>query len=173
MTDLQENVGVILTYGIQSDIATAASAGGTSQRIRRVSSSLAPIKDTFASNEVRPDQQVSDFRHGGKSGRGAIAGELSTQSYDDFIAAVMRNTWSSTVALTQSDFTSLAVSSGVITLGGGNPSTLGLRIGRYYDFAGMSVSGNNMRARIVAMTSTTITTYPTLADQSADTSCSI
>lgn len=179
MPTLEENVSVLLTYGIQSDINTVATAGGTSQRLRRVSSSLNGQKDTFASNEVRADQQISDMRHGGRRWDGTISGELSTVTYDDFFAALMRQSaWTTGVDLDQADFTSITISAGVWTFGSGNPSTLGLRIGDIIDATGLSVTANNARYRITALTSTTITAIKlsdgsVAADNTTDTSCAI
>lgn len=178
MPTVQENVGVLVTYAAEVTFGTPEAGSGTSQRLRRTTSSLALQKDTFQSQEVRPDQQISAFRHGGHRVGGAVEGELSVQSYDDLLQAVMRSTWATGVALAEADFTSLAVSSGVVTFGGGNPSTLGLRIGDIIDFTLMSVAGNNARCRITAMSSTTITVIKVadgsaLADQGADTDCAI
>ncbi|CAB4130457.1 hypothetical protein UFOVP119_81 [uncultured Caudovirales phage] len=90
---IQNNVNVKLVYGAESTFGTASAAAG--QLLRRVSSTLALSKDVFASNEVRPDQQVADSRHGVKRVSGAISGELSTSTWDDFFAAVLRTTWAS------------------------------------------------------------------------------
>jgi hypothetical protein len=88
---LQSNVNVELRYGVESTFGTQSAAAG--QKLRRVSSTLALTKDTFTSNEVRPDQQISDMRHGAKRVAGQISGELSKTTYDDFIAAALRGTW--------------------------------------------------------------------------------
>ena len=88
---LQSNVNVELRYGAESTFGTQSAAAG--QRLRRVSSTLALTKDTFTSNEVRPDQQISDMRHGARRVAGQISGELSRTTYDDFIAAALRSTW--------------------------------------------------------------------------------
>ena len=88
----QENVGVKLVYGAESTFGTQS--GATGQYLRRVSSTLALAKDILASNEVRPDQEQNDVRHGARRVTGAIQGELSRTTYDDLIAAALRNTWS-------------------------------------------------------------------------------
>ena len=88
---LQSNVNVELRYGAESTFGTQSAAAG--QKLRRVSSSLALTKDVFTSNEVRPDMQISDMRHGVKRVAGQIAGELSKTTYDDLIAAALRGTW--------------------------------------------------------------------------------
>lgn len=88
---IQSNVNVELRYGAETTFGTQSAAAG--QRLRRVSSTLALTKDTFSSNEVRPDQQISDMRHGARRVAGQISGELSRTTYDDFIAAALRSTW--------------------------------------------------------------------------------
>lgn len=88
----ESNVNVELRYGAESTFGTQSAASG--QKLRRVSSTLALTKDAITSNEVRPDQQIFDMRHGAKRVAGAISGELSRTSYDDFIAAALRSTWS-------------------------------------------------------------------------------
>lgn len=90
---LQSNVSVTLRYGAETTFGTQSVAAG--QLIRRVSSSLTLTKDAITSNEVRPDQQVQDMRHGSRRVGGSIQGELSYGTYDDFIAAALRSTWSS------------------------------------------------------------------------------
>lgn len=89
---IQSNVNVELRYGAESTFGTQSAATG--QKLRRVSSTLALTKDVFTSNEVRPDQQIADMRHGAKRVAGQINGELSQATYDDFIAAALRSTWS-------------------------------------------------------------------------------
>lgn len=175
---VQENVGVLVTYAPEVTFGTPEAGSGASQRLRRTTSSLALQKDTFQSNEVREDQQISAFRHGGHRVSGAVEGELSVQSYDDLIQAAMRSTWATGVALSEADFTSITIATGVWTLGSGNPSTLGLRIGDIIDVTNLSVSANNTRYRITAMTTTTFTAIKVsdgsvAADNSLDTACNI
>lgn len=176
---LEDNVAVLFAYGIQTDIATVAAAGGTSQRLRRMpGGGLVGARDGQRSPEVRADQQGADIMDGPRACSGNLPLPLATVACDDFLAAVMRNTWSAGTALAEADFTSLAIASSVVTLGGGNPSTLGLKVGDIIDLSLMSTAANNDRWRITAMTSTTFTiaklsdgSAPT--DQAADTDCAI
>jgi len=100
---LQSNVNVEVRYGAETVLGTQSVAAG--QNLRRVSSTLALAKDAFTSNEVRPDQQVFDARHGVRRVAGNIQGELSTRTYDDFIEASLRGTWTAGVAITQATAT--------------------------------------------------------------------
>lgn len=86
------------TYGV---IPAAAAA----QAIRRVTSSLDMTKDTYQSNEIRPDFQMSDFRHGGRKVAGSINGELSAKTYADFMAAALKKAFATTAPITGASIT--------------------------------------------------------------------
>lgn len=175
MPGIQESVGVTLTYGVESTFGTAAAGGGASQAVRRVSSTMSLAKDAFASNEVRSDQQISVFRHGGHRISGMIEGELSTVTYDDWLAALLRGTWVVGVSKSQTDFTNVTIATvGVCTFGTGNPITQGFKIGDIVRWTGLSVTANNnINVRITALTATTMTTYPALADNTLDASFTV
>ncbi|NHZ41824.1 phage tail tube protein [Massilia aquatica] len=81
-----------LTYGVQP-------AAAASQAVRRVTSSLDMTKDTYQSNEIRTDFQMSDFRHGQRKVGGAISGELSAKTYADFMAAALKKPFTATPAI--------------------------------------------------------------------------
>jgi hypothetical protein len=65
----------------------------TFKPLRHKSTTLALSKSSFQSQELRTDRQISDFRHGTKQVGGDIAVELSSQSFDDILQAVMCGTW--------------------------------------------------------------------------------
>jgi len=83
-------------------------AATAAQAMRRVTSSLDLTKDTYQSNEIRPDFQVGDMRHGLRKVGGSINGELSAKTWSDFIAA----------ALKQDFVAGVVVASASITIGG-------------------------------------------------------
>lgn len=119
------------------------SSGG--QILRRVSSSLKLAKDTYQSNEVRTDRQIQDFRHGVRRVTGSITGELSPETWFDFLEAACRGTKASALALSESDLTSAAFDSATskVTFGGGDPVSLGLRIGDIIRFSNLAETTNN------------------------------
>lgn len=175
---LQENVSVSVVYGAEATLGVPASAGGTAKTIRRMGTSLNAAKDTYASNEVRQDQQVADMRHGTKRGAGTIDGELSTESYDDFIEAAMRGTWAEgATAINPANNTSVAfASTGVITFGSGSLLTQGVRVGhvlRPSGITGANAGLNGKNLRVTAVTATTMTVAlpkgVTMANQTAQT----
>lgn len=61
--------------------------------LRHTSSSLVLNKDSFQSNELRRDAQISDLRHGVKQANGDIGIEFSYGEYDDMLAAAVRGEW--------------------------------------------------------------------------------
>lgn len=155
---LQPQVNVQLRYGVEASLGVQSVAAG--QLLRRVASTINLAKDAFSSNEVRPDQQVYDARHGVRRVSGNIQGELSTQSYDDFIEASLRGTWASGVTASQSDFTSIVVSSGKFAIGGGSWITKGFRVGDVIRLSGFSHTNVGRNFRITALTATQATVYP-------------
>ena len=64
---------------------------------RHTSCSLGLSKESFQSNELRSDRQVSDLRHGAKKVEGEIAFELSYGAFDDLLEAALFATWATNV----------------------------------------------------------------------------
>lgn len=166
-----------VAYKVQSGLGSPASgsggtvlrtAGGTGGRM---------AKATTESNEVRSDGMRTRGRHGTQKTTGEWSGEFSMGSHEAIIEAIMRDTWdASDLVLTEADFTSLAIASNVITLGSGNPISLGLRVGDVIRLTLMSTAGNNSKnLRVVSLTSSTVTIAAgdVLIDQSADTACTL
>ena len=54
-------------------------------------------RNTFTSNELRPDRQVGSLTYGTRSGSGELPFELSYGSFDDLLEAVMGGTWTANV----------------------------------------------------------------------------
>lgn len=159
---IQQGANAQIIYAAESGFGVAASAGGTAQRLRyNPGSALNLTKDAFASNEVRPDQQISDMRHGGRRVDGQIQGELSTVTWDDFLAAAMRSTWAVGVSISQASHTSVAVTGNVFTFGSGSLLTAGLKVGDIVRFSTLpgapGTQWNAKNLRITALTGTTMT----------------
>lgn len=64
---------------------------------RHNSSTLNLNKSSFQSNELRSDRMIADFRHGTRSGEGNVVGEMSDESYDDWLEAALCGTWAADV----------------------------------------------------------------------------
>lgn len=104
-----------VTYG------TVPAAAGA-QLMRRVQSTIDLSKDTYQSNEIRTDFQVSDFRHGARRVKGSLQGELSPKTYSDVLSAMLKR-----------DFTAGVSTAGLsITVAGSAPTfTLTRATGSY------------------------------------------
>lgn len=171
---LQSNVSAVLTIAKEASFGVAPAANSaTAKRTRRVSTSINATKASFASNEVRSDQQVSDARHGTQGASGGIQAELSTATYDELIAGLLRNEWTAGVSSTQAGWTApaMAIAAGAnageftATFGGGGASliTLGHRLGDVVAFTDLTAALaplNGKHLRIVGLTATVMTFTP-------------
>lgn len=166
----QSAVNVTLIAAAETTLGTAASTAA-GKVIRRVSSSLTAAKDSFTSNEVRPDFQVADMRHGLRKVQGTVSSELSTQSYDDFLEALLRGTWVAGISGSNTDFTSLTASSSTSSFGGASGSfiTKGFKQGDVVRLSGAGLPAANVgkNFRITALTATQMSVFPPPVDMTA------
>lgn len=86
------------TYG------TIPAASGA-QLLRRVTSTVDLSKETYASNELRTDFQIADFRHGVRSVAGSLNGELSPGTYKDFFSYALKRDFAAVTATTGASIT--------------------------------------------------------------------
>lgn len=137
-------------YGV---IPAAAGA----QSLRRVTSSLDLTKDTYQSNEIRPDFQVADFRHGMRKVGGSISGELSAKTYGDFIAAAVKKDFVAGVVLVGMSITVGGNASGwTITRSAGSWLTDGVKIGDVTRLTAGAFNANNLNKNILITAVTTL-----------------
>lgn len=164
---IQSAVRTKIAYKAESSLGSLPGATGA-QTLRRVSSSLGLTKDAFTSNEVRSDMQIADVRHGSRSVRGSIEGELSVETFDDWMAALLRSSWTTGVSASPSDFATGITPSNTGTFtfaGAGSLITKGFKVGDIVRVTG--VTGNtNTNFRITALTATVMTVTPKPVTQS-------
>ena len=127
MANIAQGVSKILAYKKQTGLGSAASGSG-GQQLRRTSSTINLTKEAYQSAEIRPDQQIADYRHGSKQVTGSIAGELSPGTYKDLMGSVLRQDFTAVSSMTSAAVTIVA-STGVITFQTGNPLTSGIKAG--------------------------------------------
>lgn len=112
-----------VTYGT---IPAAASA----QLLRRVQSTVDLQKDTYASNEIRPDMQIADFRHGVRRIKGSLQGELSPKTYSDQLSAMLKRDFTAGVSAAAASITIAgAAGAWTVTRAAGSYLTDGFKIG--------------------------------------------
>lgn len=147
----QVSYKVETTYGV----VPAASAA---QAMRRVTSSLNLSKDTYQSNEIRTDFQVSDLRHGLRKVGGTIAGELSAKTYGDFIAAALKKDFVAGVAVTGASITVGGIAGAwTITRAAGSFLTDGVKIGDVVRLTAGTFNAANLNKNILLTNATALT----------------
>lgn len=174
---IQSQVKVSLAHKAESTWGTAAGASGA-QYMRHVSSSLQVIKDSYQSNEKRTDQQVFDMRHGFRRASGSVEAELSVQTYDDWLEALLRGTWTAGISKSNTELTSVAASNtnSRFEFGGGSLITEGFKVGDVVRFANLSVAANNsVNFMITAIDDANdrMSVYPPPTDMTADTAFTV
>lgn len=157
MTAIATGIFKQLVAKKQSGLGVKATAG-SAQLFRRVTSSLDMKKATYKSNEIRPSQQRSDFRHGVRSVDGAINGELSVGTYQGFMESVCRAAASALVtstALTNVTAASTSGAAGTFTRAAGSFLTDGFLAGHVVNWSGWATTGVPNNAHNFLITSVT------------------
>lgn len=118
-----------LTYKKEVAFGQVPPASGA-QALRRISSDLSLTKETYQSSEIRPDQQIADFRHGVRRVAGKISGDLSAKTYSDFIGSACRKVFASLTAATGASVTIAGTAPNwTVTRAAGSYLTDGFKIG--------------------------------------------
>lgn len=151
-----------VAYKVQSGLGTKASTG-SAQLLRRVTSGLELQKNTFQSNEIRTDYQISDFRHGSRSVSGPIDGELSPGTYEDFFAAALRKDFAAVTAITTVELTITGSSAPyTVARAAGSYLTDGIKVGDVVRLTVGTLHANNINKNLLvaSVTATEIDVYP-------------
>jgi hypothetical protein len=155
--------GVSKQVGYKKETTWGVLAGNTGGALlRRVTANFNLVKEAYESGEIRTDRQVSDFRHGVRSAEGTLNGELSSDSYDDFIGSVVGRDFTS-ITLGSAAQTTVTVAGTVYTLvrASGSWLTDGLRVGMVIRAAGLTTTADNARNLLVAsLTATNAVVVP-------------
>jgi hypothetical protein len=148
-------------YKKETTFGTLAGSSGGSL-LRRVTANFNLVKEAYESNEIRVDRQVADFRHGVRSAEGTLNGELSSASYDDFMASVVGRDFTA-VTLGSAVQTTVTASGTTYTLirASGSWLTDGLRVGMVIRAAGLTTTADNAKNLLVAsLTGTNVVVVP-------------
>lgn len=148
-----------LAYKVESTWGTAPSSSGA-QALRRTSSTLDLAKETYQSAEIRPDLQLSDFRHGVRTVQGRISGDLSPGTHDDFIAAILKRDFAAVSAITGASITIAGAGpSYTVTRAAGSFLTDGVKVGDVIRLTAGSFNAANLNKNlfVVSLTATVAT----------------
>lgn len=114
MATKAKGVSKQIAYKKETTFGVAPGATGA-KLLRRTSADFNSTRESYTSAEIRTSQQVVDFRLGTKSTEGSLAGELSPNSYTDFIQSILARDF--TVGGTAASLSvTIAASSGFFTL---------------------------------------------------------
>lgn len=106
-------------------------------------------KSSFQSQELRNDRQITDFRHGTRQVGGEIPVELSSQSFDDILQAVMGGTWTVKATKTATTLSAAAADNSYNDSGSGFV-TAGFEVGDVVVVSGFTGNvANNIASGIV------------------------
>lgn len=159
---IASGVGKQVIYKVQSALGTKATAG-SAQILRRVTSNLELRKNTFQSNEIRTDYQISDFRHGTKYIEGNISGEISPGTYKDFFAAALRRDFATVSAIASLSITITGTSAPyTVARGSGSWLTDGIKVGDVVKFTAgtFNVANTGKNLLVASVSASNITVYP-------------
>lgn len=160
---IAQGVSSKLIYKLQSALGIPATGSGGTD-LRRTSAALNLAKETYQSNEIRPDMQVADMRHGTKQINGTLSGELSAKTYQDFFAVVLRKDFAATFTAITGLGLTIATSGAnyTITRAAGDFLAGGVKVGQVVAITAGSVNAANLNNRVVvlSLTATALTVKP-------------
>lgn len=148
-----------LAYKAETTWGTVPAASGA-QALRRTTSSLDLAKETYQSNEIRPELQLADFRHGVRSVTGRISGDLSSGTHKDFMAAILKRDFAAVSAISGASITIAGAGpTYTVTRAAGSFLTDGVKIGDVIRLSVGSFNAANLSKNlfIVALTATVAT----------------
>lgn len=86
--------GSLVEYGYTSEVVFGSTPTGRAfKKVRDVNFSLNLQKEIYQSEERKSDRMRQDVRHGYRSVAGEVNGDVSEQSWDDFVEATMGGSW--------------------------------------------------------------------------------
>lgn len=150
---IASGINKVVSYKKESVWGEPAGAIGA-KSVRRVSASFNLNKETYQSEEIRTDYQMSDFRHGVRSVEGSINGELSAGSYSDFIGSALARDFAVGATAASVSLAATATAPQFVR-STGSWLTSGFKIGDVVRFTGFTATANNNKNfLIVALTAT-------------------
>jgi hypothetical protein len=153
--------GTSKTVAYKKETVWGTLAGATlAKQLRRVTGNFNLTKETYESNELRTDRQLADYRHGVRSVEGSLNGELSPNSYSDFMQAIVARDFTAGAASTA--FSATIAASGdlwTVTRATGSFLTDGFNVGKVVALTGgaLNILNASKNLLIVSMTATVLT----------------
>ncbi len=149
-----------------------APAAGTGKYYRRVTLDLNLNRDSFESAEITSTAQTLDMRTGTDNVEGTLAAELSPGSYSDFLASLLRGTWTAGTSNTATTIAAVSASS-KFTRSSLSWVTLGFKAGDLVKVTGFATSANNGRFTVLSVTATDLVVDAVLVNEAAGPSVTV
>lgn len=147
-----------LTYVSEADYGVTP-VTPTMVRTRVTGDTLDLNKQTFLSNELRPDREVTDFRHGARQVGGALNFELAYDAFfsDFFLALLGASGWTAAGTITATTLAFVNSNPDTITDSGSGFVTAGFLAGDIVTVSGADDAGNNAAFTVDSVTAGTLT----------------
>jgi hypothetical protein len=156
---ISKGTAKVVAYKKETTWGTPAGSTGGKQ-VRRVTADFNLTKETYESNEIRTDRQLADFRHGVRSADGTLSGELSPNSYSDFMQSLVAKDFTAATAVTGISVTIAASGSlWTVTRSTGTFLTSDIKVGTVIRLSGAGLNAANSAKNllVVSMTATVLT----------------
>lgn len=156
---ISKGTAKVVAYKKESTWGTLAGASGGKQ-VRRVTADFNLTKETYESNEIRTDRQLADFRHGVRSADGTLSGELSPNSYSDFMQSLVSKDFAAATAATGLSVTIAASGSlWTVTRSTGTYLTSDIKVGTVIRLtgAGLNAANASKNLLVVSVAATVLT----------------
>lgn len=159
----QTGKNIIVAYKVEATLNTAPGATGAKQLRLTPSPGLSLRRELIRSNEVRNDGMTGVPRLGSRMDDGSYSGELSTSSFDEIIAAIVRATQVAAVSITDTSASLASISFGTNTVTATVTSTgsgwlqAGIRVGDVFRVTATGGANDNINAQVRAVTTHTLT----------------
>lgn len=150
--------GVAKKVGYKKETVWGSLAGASGAKyLRRVTANFNLNKETYESAEIRTDYQVADMRHGVRSAEGSLNGELSPNTYSDFMQSVLARNFTAGVSVTGLSLT-IAESGAYYTLtrAAGSWLTDGVLVGNIIRLSGAGLNAANTSNNLLVLSVTAL-----------------
>jgi hypothetical protein len=153
---ISKGTAKVVAYRKESTWGTAAGTTGGKQ-VRRVTADFNLTKETYESNEIRTDRQLADFRHGVRSADGTLSGELSPNSYSDFMQSLVAKDFTAITAVTGLSVTIAASGSlWTVTRSTGTFLTSDIKVGMVIRLTGAGLNAANVGKNLLVVSMTAL-----------------
>lgn len=150
--------GVAKKVGYKKETVWGSLAGASGAKyLRRVTANFNLNKETYESSEIRTDYQVADFRHGVRSAEGSLNGELSPNTYSDFMQSVLARNFTAGSSVTGLSLT-IATSGAnhTLTRAAGSWLTDGVLVGNIIRLSGAGLNAANTGNNLLVLSVTAL-----------------